>query len=254
MLNGVHILGVEGIPEVRDGDDVGALIFKAIQGMGNDLRDGDIMVVTQKIVSKSEGKLVDLKGVEVEDEAARLAATLGKDARLVQLILSESRSVVRCNAERGILITETKHGFICANSGIDSSNVKGEDIVALLPEDSDASARKILLKLKSMSGCRDLGVIITDTFGRAWREGHVNFSIGNAGFDPFIDYKDTVDAVGKTLKVTTIAVADELAAASELVTGKALNIPAVLIRGAKVSFAEKPDHSLIRPIENDMFR
>ena len=254
MLNGVHILGVEGIPEVEVGDDVGALIFEAIQEKGYVLKDGDIMVVTQKIVSKSEGKLVDLKNVVVEDKALELAETLGKDPRLVQLILSESRTVVRRNVERGILITETEHGFVCANSGIDSSNVRGEDIVALLPDDSDASARKILDKLKTMSGCQDLGVIITDTFGRAWREGHVNFSIGNAGFNPFIDYKDTVDAVGKTLKVTTIAVADELAAASELVTGKALNIPAVLIRGAAVNFSEELTHSLIRPIENDMFR
>ena len=254
MLNGVHILGVEGIPEVGEGNDVGELIFIAIQGMGNGLRDGDIVVVTQKIVSKSEGKLVNLKDVEVEEKASKLAETLGKDPRLVQLILSESRSIVRSNTERGILITETKHGFVCANSGIDSSNVKGEETVALLPDDSDASARNILEKLKSMSGCHRLGVIITDTFGRAWREGHVNFSIGNAGFDPFIDYKDTVDAVGKTLKVTTIAVADELAAASELVTGKALNIPAVLIRGAVINFDEPSDHSLIRPIENDMFR
>ena len=135
MLNGVHILGVEGIPEVEVGDDVGALIFEAIQEKGYVLKDGDIMVVTQKIVSKSEGKLVDLKNVVVEDKALELAKTLGKDPRLGQLILSDSRSVVRCNVERGILITETKHGFVCANSGIDSSNVRGEDIVALLPDD-----------------------------------------------------------------------------------------------------------------------
>tara|TARA_Y100001934_G_scaffold32248_1_gene36098 strand:- start:606 stop:1370 length:765 start_codon:yes stop_codon:yes gene_type:complete len=254
MLNGVHISGIKGIPEVEEGDDVGTLIYEAISEMSFDLNDGDIVVVTQKIVSKSEGKLINLNDVEVEQKAFDMALTLGKDPRLVQLILSESKSVVRCNQERGILITETKHGFVCANSGIDSSNVKGNEVVALLPDDSDASARSILKTLKSLSGCDKLGVIVTDTFGRAWREGHVNFSIGTAGFDPFIDYKDTVDAVGKNLKVTNIAVADELAAASELVTGKALNIPAVLIRGACLNFGVGSHQSLIRAIENDMFR
>ena len=243
----IQIIPVKIQKDIIPNDNLVDLVLESTE-----IRDDDILVFSQKIVSKNEGRIISLASVNPSLLANGISSSYDKDPKLIELILSESKRIVRM--ENGIIIVETNHGFVCANSGIDSSNVKGEDIVALLPDDSDASARKILDKLKSMSGCRNLGVIVTDTFGRAWREGHVNFSIGNAGFDPFIDYKDTVDAVGKTLKVTTIAVADELAAASELVTGKALNIPAVLIRGAAVNFSEELTHSLIRPIENDMFR
>ena len=152
------------------------------------------------------------------------------------------------------MITESIHGFICANAGIDSSNVEGETKVALLPKDSDASARKIVNDIKRITNVESLGGVISDTFGRPWRDGHVNFAIGCAGMSPFIDYKDTIDAVGQVLKVTTICIADELAAASELATGKSLNIPVVVIRGSEFNPENSEYESLLRPKENDLFR
>ena len=164
-----EVFGLSGIPEITSKTNLGRLITKKAESQNTPLMQNDVIVVAQKIVSKSENRLIPLSSVEPSSFANELGLKMKKNPRLIELILSESKTIVRMDIDRGIIISETKHGFICANSGIDSSNVKGEDIVALLPEDSDASARKILLKLKSMSGCRDLGVIITDTVVRAWR-------------------------------------------------------------------------------------
>ena len=253
-MGNIEIIGLEGLPEFDISHDLPKLIYESSLSSAGGIKSGDVIVVTQKIVSKVEGMVRDLLDVIPTSEASELADKLGKDPRLVQMILEQSSEIVRTDFDRGVLITESIHGFICANAGIDSSNIEGDTKIALLPRDSNASAKKILKDLKNLSGIDSIGVIISDTFGRPWRDGHVNFAIGCAGMSPYIDYKDTVDAVGKVLKVTTIAVADEFAAASELVTGKSLNIPVVLIRGAEFKPESQEEESLLRPKENDLFR
>ena len=237
-----------GIPEVRPGDELGPMIASAAS-----LEDGDVVVVTQKIVSKAEGRLVDLGDVTPSPFAVQLSAESGRDPRLVELVLRESRSIVRAEPARGILITETKHGFVCANAGIDSSNVPGDETVSLLPEDPDASARRIRQDIAETAGV-DVAVIVSDTFGRPWREGHVDFAIGVDGMDPFIDYRGTEDAHGQLLHVTTIALADELSAAAEVVMGKALGIPAAIVRGARYRGGEGGSATLLRDRAADLFR
>ena len=253
-MGNIEIIGLSGMPEFNTSHNLSEMIFEAALSSAGGIRSGDVIVVTQKVVSKVEGMVRDLLDIEPTSEAEELAAKLGKDPRLVQLILEQSTEIVRTDFERGVLITESIHGFICANAGIDSSNVEGETKVALLPKDSDASARKIVNDIKRITNVESLGVVISDTFGRPWRDGHVNFAIGCAGMSPFIDYKDTIDAVGQVLKVTTICIADELAAASELATGKSLNIPVVVIRGSEFNPENSEYESLLRPKENDLFR
>ena len=250
----IETIGLSGMPEFNTSHNLSEMIFEAALSSAGGIQSGDVIVVTQKVVSKVEGMVRDLLDIEPTSEAEELAAKLGKDPRLVQLILEQSTEIVRTDFERGVLITESIHGFICANAGIDSSNVEGETKVALLPKDSDASARKIVNDIKRITNVESLGVVISDTFGRPWRDGHVNFAIGCAGMSPFIDYKDTIDAVGQVLKVTTICIADELAAASELATGKSLNIPVVVIRGSEFNPENSEYESLLRPKENDLFR
>ena len=253
-MGNIEIIGLSGMPEFNTSHNLSEMIFEAALSSAGGIQSGDVIVVTQKVVSKVEGMVRDLLDIEPTSEAEELAAKLGKDPRLVQLILEQSTEIVRTDFERGVLITESIHGFICANAGIDSSNVEGETKVALLPKDSDASARKIVNDIKRVTNVESLGVVISDTFGRPWRDGHVNFAIGCAGMSPFIDYKDTIDAVGQVLKVTTICIADELAAASELATGKSLNIPVVVIRGSEFNPENSEYESLLRPKENDLFR
>ena len=253
-MGNIEIIGLSGMPEFNTSHNLSEMIFEAALSSAGGIQSGDVIVVTQKVVSKVEGMVRDLLDIEPTSEAEELAAKLGKDPRLVQLILEQSTEIVRTDFERGVLITESIHGFICANAGIDSSNVEGETKVALLPKDSDASARKIVNDIKRITNVESLGVVISDTFGRPWRDGHVNFAIGCAGMSPFIDYKDTIDAVGQVLKVTTICIADELAAASELATGKSLNIPVVVIRGIEFNPENSEYESLLRPKENDLFR
>jgi len=253
-MGNIEIIGLSGMPEFNTSHNLSEMIFEAALSSAGGIQSGDVIVVTQKVVSKVEGMVRDLLDIEPTSEAEELAAKLGKDPRLVQLILEQSTEIVRTDFERGVLITESIHGFICANAGIDSSNVEGETKVALLPKDSDASARKIVNDIKRIANIESLGVVISDTFGRPWRDGHVNFAIGCAGMSPFIDYKDTIDAVGQVLKVTTICIADELAAASELATGKSLNIPVVVIRGSEFNPENSEYESLLRPKENDLFR
>lgn len=249
-----RFIGIAGIPEITEGYDLAEMILRASVAQGTPPEQGDIVVVTQKIVSKAEGRMVDLAGVEPSDFAREFAEGAGRDPRLVELVLRESVEVVREDRERGILITETRHGFVCANSGIDSSNVVGDETVTLLPEDPDGSARQLLESLKCGTGLAQLAVIITDTFGRAWREGHVNFAIGVAGMDPFMDYRGQPDAQSKVMAVTRIAVADEVAAASELVMGKVDGVPVAIARGVRYVPGNGSARELVRERTYDLFR
>ncbi len=255
--SGIHearFIGIAGLPEVGKGCDLAGMILNASVAQGTPFEHGDIVVVTQKVVSKAEGRMVDLATVEPSDFAREFAEGAGRDPRLVELVLRESVEVVRKDPERGILITETRHGFVCANSGIDSSNIVGDETVTLLPEDPDGSARELMERLKSMTGLAELAVVVTDTFGRAWREGHVNFAIGVAGMDPFIDYRGQPDAQSKVMAVTRIAVADEVAAASELVMGKVDQVPVAIARGIRYVPGDGSARELVRERTYDLFR
>ena len=249
-----RFIGIAGLPEITDGCDLAEMILNASVAQGTSFEHGDIIVVTQKVVSKAEGRTVDLATVEPSDFAREFAEETERDPRLVELVLRESVEVVRKDRERGILITETRHGFVCANSGIDSSNVVGEEAVTLLPEDPDRSAGELLRRLRSETGILELAVIVTDTFGRAWREGHVNFAIGVAGMDPFMDYRGQPDAQSKVMAVTRIAVADEVAAASELVMGKVDRVPVAIARGVPYVPGDGSARELVRERTYDLFR
>jgi len=246
----VRIIPLLGLPEVRRDDDLAALIVEAA-GKNPGVEAGDVVVVTQKIVSKAEGRIVSLDSVAPSAEAGRLAVETEKDPRLVELILRESNRVVR---QRGpVLITETKHGFVCANAGIDASNVGPEGLVSLLPEDPDGSAAAIRGGIQKRTGS-DVAVIVTDTFGRPWREGHTNVAIGVAGMLPFADYVGQTDPHGYELRVSTLAVADEIAAAAELVHGKLDRVPVAIVRGYPYPRGEGTARQLVRDPANDLFR
>lgn len=250
----MSILGLDGIPEVEPGADLAGLIVDAADRTGVGLRDRDVVVVTHKVVAKAEGRLVALSSVEPSPLAARFAAEWSKDARQLEVVLRETRRVVRM--ARGVLIAETQHGFICANAGVDASNVPGDDVVCLLPEDPDRSARQIRQRLRDCAGV-DLGVIISDTFGRPWRNGLVNVAIGAAGMDPFADYRGDVDTVGHTLVVTRMAVADEIASAAELVMGKVDMRPVAVVRGYDYRPPQPGGESgrdIVMDPERDLFR
>lgn len=246
----VQIIGLTGIPEVAPGDDLPGLIIGAARAAPG-IQPGDVLVVTQKIVSKAEGRIVRLDTVAPSPEAERLARETEKDPRLVELILRESVRIVR---QRGpVLITETRHGFVCANAGIDASNVGPEGTVCLLPEDPDLSARRIRDAVRERTGA-DVAVVISDTFGRPWREGHTNVAVGVAGMRPFVDYVGQVDPHGYELRVSTLAVADELAAAGELVMGKLSRVPAAVVRGYAYPRGEGSARELVRDPAKDLFR
>jgi coenzyme F420-0:L-glutamate ligase/coenzyme F420-1:gamma-L-glutamate ligase len=247
-VSAVEVLPVEGLPEFEEGMRIGEEIAARAT-----LADGDVVVVSQKIVSKVEGRLVHLHSAIPGAEARRLAAVLGKDPALVELILLESRRVLR--AERSVLIVETNHGFVCANAGIDSSNLP-DGTVALLPEDPDASARRIRAEIADCSS-RHLGVIVSDSFGRAWRLGQAEVAIGCAGIVPLDDWRGRADAGGRTLEATQIAIADEAAAAADLVRDKASRVPAAVLRGLDRYVTEEDGPgaaALHRPAEEDLFR
>ncbi|MCE2456233.1 MAG: coenzyme F420-0:L-glutamate ligase [Dehalococcoidia bacterium] len=252
-VNSVSIFGINGIPEVQPGDRLGQTIVEAAAAQGTALESGDIVVVTQKIVSKAEGRLVKLSTVEPSEFAVGFARIADRDPRLIELVLQESKSIVRMDPDRGVIISETHHGFVCANAGIDQSNIPGDDVVCLLPVDSDESARRIMEDIRRSSGVQT-PVIISDTFGRAWRDGHVNFAVGVAGMDPMMDYRGLPDAQGREMHVTTIAVADELAAAAELVQFKAIGIPVSIVRGYPYDESEGNSQQLVRERSRDMFR
>jgi coenzyme F420-0:L-glutamate ligase/coenzyme F420-1:gamma-L-glutamate ligase len=248
----IRIIGLTGIPEVHAGDDLAEMIVAAARSGGVAIEESDVLVVTQKIVSKAEGRIVDLATVTPSPFAERYAAMFEKDARQIEVVLGETKRIVRM--QHGVLICETHHGFICANAGVDASNVEKTGTLCLLPVDSDASARRIRDAVRVALGV-DIAVVISDTFGRPWREGHVNFAIGLAGISPLIDYAGQHDPAGYELRVTQMAVVDELAAAAELVHGKLARVPVAIIRS--VGYQRSDDAStseLIRPAEKDMFR
>lgn len=245
-------MGIRGIPIVGKGDDLPALILERAEAQGTPVLDGDVVVVTHVVVSRVEGRTVDLRGVEPSRIAGNFASFTGKDPRLVEVVLRESRAVRRMRA--GLLVTETKDGVVCANSGVDVSNVAGGDVVALLPEDADASARRIRERIRDLSG-KDVAVIVSDSHGRAFRLAAVNVAIGLSGLEAVWDRRGEKDLFGYELKVKEIAVADELASAAELVIGQADEaIPAAIIRGYRYVRSESStSKDLVRPRELDVF-
>jgi coenzyme F420-0:L-glutamate ligase/coenzyme F420-1:gamma-L-glutamate ligase len=251
MASDIRIIGLTCPSDIVPGADLAAIIAQAAEDAGFPFKAGDIVVVTQKVVSKAEGRLVDLQSVTPSPFAEQIAGAQDKDPQLVEVILGETRRVVKM--DQRTLITETRHGLVCANAGVDESNVAGERTVALLPVDADASARTLRQALSDRSGV-DLAVIISDTFGRPWREGFVNVAIGVAGLEPLKDYRGRPDTEGRMLQATALAVADELASAAELVMGKLDRVPAAIVRGYSYTPAEGAATQLVRPPEKDLFR
>ena len=251
MATEVRIIGLDGIPEVHPGDDLTALILEAAQKQDLSFESGDIVVITQKVISKAEGRIVELEDIEPGVFALEIAERWEKDPHVVEIVLRESARIVRM--DHGVMICETKHGFICANAGVDASNVEKIGTVTLLPEDPDASAEQVRQQIKEATGASP-AVIITDTFGRPWREGHVNFAIGVAGMIPIVDYTGQFDPAGYEIKVTQMAVADELAAASELMHGKLSRMPVAVIRGYEYPTGSGSADELLRDPERDLFR
>lgn len=249
----ISVLPVAGIPEVRPGDDLAGLIADGLTAGGIGLADEDVLVVTQKVVSKAEGRVVDLSTVEPRSQAVEWAARWGKDARQVELVLRESAEVVRW-ADGGLIISRTRHGFVCANAGVDLSNTGGEELATLLPEDPDASARALRDRLAALTGAHP-AVIISDSFGRPWRSGIVNVAIGAAGIGALADLRGEPDAQGREMRSTVIAVADELASAADLAGGKTGQLPVVVVRGYQYSrpTAEHGAAELVMPRQQDLF-
>ncbi|TAN33104.1 coenzyme F420-0:L-glutamate ligase [bacterium] len=242
----LELHAVEGLPEVRPGDDLGELIAARTT-----LEAGDVLVVAQKVVSKSEGRLRNLGSVTAGEEAVRLSTQLlaAPDPRLVQVVLDESVRILRSTR---VLITETRQGFVCANAGVDHSNVAGSDVVTLLPEDPDASAERVRARIRRLNGT-DVAVIVSDTFGRPWRLGIVNVALGIAGLPALLDLRGTLDDAGKPLHATVLAVADDVAAAAGLVMGKTGRAPVVIVRGLGLQGSGR-GRDLVRPATEDLFR
>lgn len=251
MSSPIQLIPIRGIPEIRPGDDLGEMIVWALAEMDFALMDGDILVVAQKIVSKAEGRLVNLESVTPSEFAMEIAHRQNRDARLIEVILSESTNIVRMDDH--VLITETRHGFVCANSGVDRSNVVGKEWVSLLPDAPDDSALLLKTRLAELRKI-NTAVIITDTFGRAWREGLTNVAIGIAGIKPLKDLRGKTDDHGKELAATVLAVADEIAASSGLLMRKTARIPVVIVRGYFFDHGRGSASELIRPKDRDLFR
>jgi coenzyme F420-0:L-glutamate ligase/coenzyme F420-1:gamma-L-glutamate ligase len=245
-----EVIGVEGIPEVRPGDDIARMIVDAAARQGTPIAPRDLLVVGQKIISKAEGRLVKLSDVTPSPVSTTIAAGLGKDARFIEVILRESRRIVRM--DKGILVTETHHGWVCANAGVDQSNVDA-DTVALLPEDPDGSALRLRETIRQVAG-GDVAVIVADTFGRPWREGLNNVAIGCSGLAPIKSYLGDRDPAGRELQATILAVADELASAAEPVMGKLDRIPVAIVRGLAFTWSEEGSKPLLRDPARDLFR
>ena len=249
-LNRIEVIPLSGIPEVSKGDDLAALILDAARKSALPLGEGDVVVVKHKIVSKAEGRVVRLSSVTPGRRARALAKNQGKDPRLVELILEESVRVVR--AGHGVIITETRQGFVCANSGIDQSNVGGGS-VALLPVDPDRSAHRLRRELEKRTG-RLLAVVVTDTFGRPWRLGQTDVAIGCSGVLPLVEYAGRKDKFGYELRVTEPSVVDEIAGAAELAIGKLNGIPVAIVRGAEFVRGEGTVKDMLMPPDRDLFR
>jgi coenzyme F420-0:L-glutamate ligase/coenzyme F420-1:gamma-L-glutamate ligase len=245
------ILGLRYVPQVRLGDNLGGIVVTAANRQGVQLKNDDVVVVAQKIVSKAEGRFISLGDVKPSAKARRIAGATKKDPRHIEVILRETKRLVR---QRGPhLIVETRHGLVCANAGVDKSNVEGEDVVTLLPRDPDSSARRIRNQIRESAG-KVVSVIVSDTFGRPWRLGQTNVAIGLSGMRPLIDYRGTKDMFGYALSVTRMAVADELAAAAELVMNKVDGIPVAIIRGYSHPRARGSARQLVRSAKEDLFR
>jgi len=249
-LNRIEVIPLPGIPEVSKGDDLAALILGAVRKSSLALDDGDVVVVKHKIVSKAEGRVIRLSTVVPGRRARELAEKQGKDPRLVEQVLAESVRVVRLG--HGVIITETRQGFVCANSGIDQSNV-GKGSVALLPVDPDRSAHKLRRELEKRTG-RLLAVVVTDTFGRPWRLGQTDVAIGCSGVLPLVQYAGRRDRFGYVLRVTEPSIVDEIAGAAELAIGKLNGIPAAIVRGVEYVRGEEGVKGMLMPAERDLFR
>ncbi len=246
------LTALPGLPLVQPGDDLAALILAGLQRAQIDLQSGDVLVVAQKVVSKAEGRHVDLSTVEPSPRARQLADQTGKDPRLVELILSESRSVLRTRP--GLVIVEHRLGFVCANAGIDHSNVEGEQTVLLLPADPDRSASELRQRIQSTSGA-EIGVLVIDSHGRAWRMGTSGVAIGVSGLPALLDLRGEPDLFGDPLLVTEVGLADELAAAASALMGQAgEGRPVVHLRGLPYPLREASVGELLRPEEQDLFR
>jgi coenzyme F420-0:L-glutamate ligase/coenzyme F420-1:gamma-L-glutamate ligase len=246
----ISIIGIEEMPLILHGDDIGKMIVDATKKQDIELLDEDILVVTQKIVSKAEGQLICINSIIPTTRAKQIAEITSKDPKVVEVVLRESKNIIKLN-ERAI-ISETHHGFICANAGVDASNID-KGYLGILPKNPDASATKIRLRIKELTNV-DVAVVITDTWGRPWRLGQVDFAIGLSGISPFKDYRGTSDLMGYILKVTNIAIVDEIAAAAELVKGKKTGIPVVIIRGYRYDKKDSSGKQLLRPKDEDLFR
>ena len=251
MVGSLTITPIAGLPEIQPGEDLARLIADGARAAGVALRDGDVLAVAQKIVSKAEGRIVHLGDVQPGPRAIEMARAAGKDPRQLEVVLSETAKVVRW--AHGVLISETHHGFVCANAGVDRSNAGAPDTVILLPVDPDASAERLRAAIKKREGAT-VGVVITDTFGRAWREGHVNVAIGIAGLPALKRYMGQFDPEGYELRVTEIAVADEVAAAAELVMGKLDRCPVAVVRGLVANEPAETARDYVRPADKDLFR
>lgn len=239
----LRVVPLAGMPEVEEGDDLAALVAAAAE-----LEHGDVVVLAQKVVSKSEGRIVQLDEVQPSERARELAG--GEDPRRIEVILRESARVVRSRPP--LVIAETRHGFVCASAGVDASNAPGEGVLVLLPEDPDASAERIRARLCELTG-RDVAVLITDSFGRPWRQGTTDVAIGAAGMEVLLDLRGVRDRAGYELHATTIAVADEIAGAAELVMGKVDGVPGAVVRGLSVA-GQGRARDLVMPPERDLFR
>ena len=250
----ISLIPLEGIPEVRPGDDLAAFIAAALDAAGIGLVEADVLVVTQKVVSKAEGRVVELASVTPREEARAWAARWGKDPRQVELVLRESAEIVRM-ADGGLIISRTRHGFVCANAGVDLSNVGGGEAATLLPVDPDGSARSLRSRLGELTGVSP-AIVISDSFGRPWRNGIVNVAIGAAGLSVLEDLRGTRDAQGREMHSTVIAIGDELASAADLAGGKVAQRPVVLVRGFEHTRLAREDPgaaALVMPRERDLF-
>ncbi|MGA3297286.1 MAG: coenzyme F420-0:L-glutamate ligase [Candidatus Bathyarchaeia archaeon] len=247
----IQIIGITKMPLVKSHDDIGDQLVQAVRDQSMQILDHDIIVVAQKIVSKSEGRVVDLQTVTPSTLANTIAESSEKDPKHVEVILREAANIIRMRGPH--IIVETRHGFVCANAGVDRSNAGNGDLAVLLPIDPDRAAQKLRKRIRELTGA-DVGVIISDTFGRAWRNGQVNVAIGIDGLKPIVDYRGRRDMFGNQLKVTQIAIADELASAAELVMRKSDGVPVAIIRGVDYAKGSGSVNQLIRPKEEDLFR
>lgn len=254
MKTKIEIFALENLPEFTEKTNLSQELYLSSVQSIDGFKNKDIVVVTQKIVSKVEGMLVDIREITPTKQALDISNKTRKDPRLIQLILDQSKDIIRIEPVRGIIITESIHGFICANAGIDSSNIPGEYNVCLLPPNPNLSAMKISKELCAITGITDMAVVITDTFGRPWREGQLSFAIGSFGIEPIKNYQGTADQHGNPLVVTAIATVDIIASAAELVSGKSTGTPVSVIRGLDYTYSTLNAEEILRPIEKDLFR